>query len=64
MVLIGLKEHLNLMKISEKTIIKIARYFIEANVQYPEKLYELHNPKRMKIEKLEKLVANLHDEKE
>ena len=44
-------------------------YFIEADVQYPEKLYELHNdlpfsPERMKIEKVEKFVANLHDKKE
>ena len=41
-------------------------YFIEVDVQYPEKLHELHNdlpylPERMKIEKVEKLVANLHD---
>ena len=37
-------------------------YFIEADVQYPEKLHELHNdlcflPERMKIEKVEKLLA-------
>ena len=41
-------------------------YFPEVNVQYLEKLHELHNdlpfsPERMKIEKAEKLVANLHD---
>ena len=41
-------------------------YFVEADVQYPQRLHELHNdvpflPKRMKIEKLEKLLANLHD---
>ena len=45
------------------------RYFIEADVQYPEKLHELHNdlpflPKRIKIEKTEKLVANFHDKEE
>ena len=45
------------------------RYFIEADVLYPEKLHELHNylpslPVRMKIEKTEKLVANLHDKEE
>ena len=45
------------------------RYFIEADVQYPEKLYELHNdlsflPERMKVEKVEKLVTNLHDKNE
>ena len=42
------------------------RYFVEVDVQYTEKLYELYNdlpflPKRMKIEKVEKLVTNLHD---
>ena len=41
-------------------------YFLKVDVQYLEKLYELHNdlpflPERMKIEKEEKLVANLHD---
>ena len=41
-------------------------YFLEVDVQYTEKLHELHNdlpflPERMKIEKVEKLVANLHD---
>ena len=41
-------------------------YFLEVDVQYLEKLHELHNdlpflPERMKIEKVEKLVANLHD---
>ena len=40
--------------------------FFEVDVQYLEKLRELHNdlpflPKRMKTEKLRKLVANLHD---
>ena len=44
-------------------------YFLEFDVQYPEKLYDLNNdlpflPERMKIEKVEKLVANLHDKKE
>ena len=41
-------------------------HFLEVDVQYPEKLYEPHNdllflPERMKIEIVEKLVANLHD---
>ena len=41
-------------------------YFFEVDVQYPEKLHELHNdlpflPERMKIEKVEKLGSNLHD---
>ena len=44
-------------------------YFLEVDVQYPEELYELHNdlpflPERMKIEKVEKLVTNLHDKTE
>ena len=39
------------------------------NIQYPEKLYNLHNDlsflsEKIKIEKIEKLVANLHDNKE
>ena len=41
-------------------------YLLEVNVQYTEKLHELHNdipflPERTKIEKVEKLVTNLHD---
>ena len=44
-------------------------YFVEVDVQYPENLHNLHNdlpflPERMKIEKFEKLVANLHDKAE
>ena len=43
--------------------------FLKVDVQYLDKLYELHNdlpflPERMKIEKVEKLVANLHDKTE
>ena len=39
------------------------------NIQYPEKLHNLHNDlsflsEKIKIEKIEKLVANLHDSKE
>ena len=42
------------------------RYFLEADVQHPEKLHDLYNdlsflPERIKIKKFEKLVANLHD---
>ena len=45
------------------------RYFLKVDVQYLEKLHELDNdlqflPERMKIRKLEKLVANLHDKTE
>ena len=41
-------------------------YLLEVNVQYTEKLHELHNdipflPERTKLEKVEKLVTNLHD---
>ena len=44
-------------------------YFLEVVVQYLEKLHGFHNdcpflPERMKIEKDEKLVANLHDKTE
>ena len=43
-------------------------YFLEVDVQYPEKLPELHNhlpflQNRIKIQKFEKLAANLHDKK-
>ena len=43
-------------------------YFIEVDVQYHEKLHELIDlpfwPERMKIEKVENLVANLHNKTE
>ena len=44
-------------------------YFLEVDVQYHEKLHEPHNnlpflPERMKTEKFEKLVTNLHDKTE
>ena len=44
-------------------------YFLEVDVQHLEKLHELDNnlpllQERMKIDKVEKLVANLHDETE
>ena len=40
--------------------------FLKVDVQYTKNLHELHNdlpflPERMKIEKVEKLVAKLHD---
>ena len=44
-------------------------YFLEVDVQYPEKLHEFHNdlpflPERTKSEKVEKLFTNLHDKTE
>ena len=44
-------------------------YFLEFDVQYPQKLHELHNdlpflPERKKIKKEEKLVTNLYDKNE
>ena len=44
-------------------------YFVEVHLQYLEKLHDLHNDlpfstERMKIEKVEKLVANLLDKTE
>ena len=43
-------------------------YFLEVHVQYPEKLHELHSdlpflPVLMKVEIVEKLVANLQTDK-
>ena len=45
------------------------RYFLQIDVQYLEKSYELHNdlrflPERMKIEKVKNLLANLCDKTE
>ena len=44
-------------------------YFLEVDVQFLEKLHEIHNdlpflPERMKIQKVEKFVANLHGKTE
>ena len=44
-------------------------YIFEVDVQYTEKLHEIYNhlpflPERMKIEKVRKVVANLHDKTE
>ena len=52
------------MKILLKAITKkVIKDFFEVDVQYLDKLHDLQNdlPERMKIEKVEKLVANLHD---
>ena len=44
-------------------------YFIESDVQYPERLHELEDdlhflPENWKLKKLKKLVANLHNKEE
>ena len=43
-------------------------YILEVDVDYPSKLHRLHSdmaflPERMKIDKTQKLVCNLHDKK-
>ena len=43
-------------------------YILEMDVDYPSKLHKLHSdmpflPERMKIDKTQKLVCNLHDKK-
>ena len=48
---------------------RIEGYFLEINIQHLEKLHEFYNglpvvPGRMKIEKVEKLLAHLHDKTE
>ena len=45
------------------------RYFLQIDVQYLEKFYELHNdlpflPERIKIEKVKNLLVNLRDKTE
>ena len=55
---------LNLMKILLKAITKkVIKDIFEIDVHYIDKLHDLQNDllERMKIEKVEKLVANLHD---
>ena len=61
--------HLSVLKIfpnSNYNLESDERYF-QVDIQYLEELHELHNdlpflPQRIEIEKVEKLVANLHDE--
>ena len=67
----GSKILVNLMKNLENTIMKktIKGIFFEVDVQYLKKLHGFHNDLlflsvRMKIEKFEKLVSNLHDKTE
>ena len=67
----GLKMFLNLIKILWKSCDEESDqgYSLEVNVQYPEKQHKLDNdlpflPERMKIEKVKKLVAKLHNKTE
>ena len=61
--------HLSVLKIflnSNYNLESDERYF-QVDIQYLEELHELHNdlpflPQRTETEKVEKLVANLHDE--
>ena len=46
-----------------------SKVLLKIDVQYTEELNEIHNdlpflPERMRVEKVEKLVPNLHDETE
>ena len=66
-----LKIFFNLVKIFVKNYIEESdeRYFLEVDIQYLEKLHKRHNnlpflPERMKIEKAEKLVAEVHNKTE
>ena len=48
---------------------KVVKNFLKVDIQYPEKLHKHHNdlpflPERMKMEKVEKFVTNLHDKTE
>ena len=59
--------YLNLMKTSEKIMMKIViRYILEIDIEYPKDLHNLHSvlpfvSERMKIKKYNKLVCNIHD---
>ena len=68
LILNGLKLLLSLMKISLKNYDEKSEeeYFLEVDVQYPEKLYELQSdlpflPGRKKLKNAKKLVVNLQD---
>ena len=70
MTLNELNNCLNLMRISKNYYDESdEEYFLEVDVKYPKNLHNLQNDlpfltERMKIEKIEKLVANLHDKEE
>ena len=67
MVFRGLKKYLNAMKVFRESYNEESgeRFFLEVDIQYSEKLHELHNDmlllrEIMKINKVKKYVANLH----
>ena len=67
MVFRGLKKYLNAMKVFIESYNEESgeRFFLEVDIQYSEKLHELHNDmlllrEIMKINKVKKHVANLH----
>ena len=70
MTLNQLNKRLNLMRISKNYYDESdEEYFLEVDVKYPKNLHNLQNDlpfltERMKIGKIEKLVANLHDKEE
>ena len=69
MVSSGLKIHSSLIKTENYNASSDEGYFLEVDVQYPEKLLDLYNdlpfsPERKKIEKVEKLFAKEHNKRE
>ena len=67
MVFRGLQKYLNAMKVFRESYNEESgeRFFLEVDIQYSEKLHELHNDmlllrEIMKINKVKKYVANLH----
>ena len=67
MVFRGLKKYLKAMKVFIESYNEESgeRFFLEVDIQYSEKLHELHNDmlllrEIMKINKVKKHVANLH----
>ena len=70
MTLNQLNKRLNLMRISKNYYDESdEEYFLEVDVKYPKNLHNLQNDlpfltEKVKIEKIEKLVANLHDKEE
>ena len=69
LVVIGFEWVENTSQFNEDFIESDKEYVFEVDVQYSEKLHDLPNdfiflPKRLRIEKTEKLVAKLHDKTE